>query len=206
MHLPLSLFSLGAISAFALGLASCSSTSVSLDYQPRLVQTVPGPRAVAAGRFGDMRGEDPYLLGVVRTPIGTPLEKVTTNVPLEQVVRNSFAYGLKTRQMLLPEGVAPFILTGEVLQFEVKQIVHPAAYVKIRVTVMRSGSGQVVYSKVFKSDREGDIYLPGSGSPVPTLSIMGSRALQDVVDHALDDVTLRSALEGPPPPPGPPTY
>lgn len=184
------------------GLVSCSSTAISLDYLPGPAQSVPGPRMVAVGRFGDMRGTDPYYLGSVRTPIGTPLESVTTNVTVEEVVRNSFAYGLKSRHMLVPQTSAPFVVTGEVLELSAQQVVRPAAYAKVRVNLVRAVSGQVLYSREFYAQREGGAYMPGTGSPVPVLRELASRALQEVVDRTLDDVNFRAVLRqdvgGPP--------
>ena len=187
----------------AFAAVSCSTTAVSLDYQPGLSQSVAGPKLVAVGRFSDMRGKDPNTLGSVKTPIGTPLETVTTNVTIEEVVRNSFAYGLKSRHMLVPQTTAPYVLTGQVLELSAEQVVRPAAYAKVRVDLVRAVSGQVLYSREFKAEREGGAYMPGTGSPVPTLRELASRVLQEVVDRTLDDVNfravLRSDVSGPPP-------
>lgn len=182
-------------------LANCSSTAVSLDYQPNLSQGAPGPRKMSAGRFADMRGEGSYYIGTVRTPIGTPLERVNTKIPVDQVVRNAFAHGMTSRGMLAGRG-APYVLTGEILTLHTDQVIRPAAYAKIRVNVVRVSSGQVVFSRIYSGERENSAYLPGSGSPVPMLRELVSRALQDVVDRALDDSALRARLS-PTPPYGP---
>jgi hypothetical protein len=182
-------------------LANCSSTEVSLDYQPGLSQATPGPRKLSAGRFSDMRREGSYYLGTVRTPIGSPMERVNTRIPVEQVVRNAFAHGMSSRSMLSGRG-APYVLTGEILTLHCDQVIRPAAYAKIRVNVVRVSSGQVVFSRIYSGERENSAYLPGSGSPVPMLRELASRALQDVVDRALDDPALRARLS-PSPPYGP---
>ncbi|MEZ0274868.1 MAG: hypothetical protein ACAH88_08175 [Roseimicrobium sp.] len=182
-------------------LANCSSTEVSLDYQPGLSQAAPGPRKLSAGRFSDMRREGSYYLGTVRTPIGSPMERVNTRIPVEQVVRNAFAHGMTARGMLSGRG-APYVLTGEILDLHCDQVIRPAAYAKIRVNVVRASSGQVVFSRIYSGERENSAYLPGSGSPVPMLRELASRALQDVVDRALDDNALRARLS-PSPPYGP---
>src|SRR6187399_1086506 len=88
----------------ATALPSCSSTAISLDYQPTLGQNMPGPRKIAVGRFADMRHENSYYLGEVRTPIGTPLERINSKVPVEEVVRNAFSHGLSARGMLAGSG------------------------------------------------------------------------------------------------------
>ncbi|HSI65528.1 MAG TPA: hypothetical protein VLE43_20545, partial [Candidatus Saccharimonadia bacterium] len=142
-----------------------------------------------------------YYLGTVRTPIGSPMERVNTRIPVEQVVRNAFAHGMTARGMLSGRG-APYVLTGEILDLHCDQVIRPAAYAKIRVNVVRISSGQVVFSRIYSGERENSAYLPGSGSPVPMLRELASRALQDVVDRALDDNALRARLS-PSPPYGP---
>lgn len=178
----------------AVVLCSCGTTPVSLDYQPSLSYKIPGPRKISAGRFIDRRDESPYYLGTVRTPIGTPLEKINTRIPVQEVVRNAFAHGLSSRGMLAGKG-APYVLAGEVIELSCDQVVRPAAYAKIRVNLIRASSGQVVFSRVYGGERENSAYLPGSGSPVPALRELASRALQDAVDHALDDTALRARLQ-----------
>lgn len=175
-------------------LSSCGSTaSVSLDYQP-VGKPITGPSKIAVGRFIDHRRVGAYYLGSVKTPIGTTMETITTRVPVEQVVRNAFAHGLKTRSMLTSQSGAEFVLTGEILEFSADQLVRPGAYARIRVNLVREGSGQVVFSRVYQGERVGSAYVPGSGSPVPTLQEIASRTLQDAVDKALDDPAMRARL------------
>lgn len=185
------------ILASALGitalLPSCRTTSVSLDYQPTLGQGLPGPRKIAVGRFADMRHETAYYLGEVRTPIGTPLERITSRVPVDEVVRNAFSHGLSSRGMLMGTG-APYVMSGEILDLYGDQVVRPAGYARIRVNVVRASSGQIVFSRIYSGERVSDIYRPGSGSPVPAIRELISRALQDVVDRALDDRSMRDRL------------
>ncbi len=174
-------------------LASCGSTAVSLDYQPSLGQKVPGPRKVSIGRFSDMRGESSYYLGTVRTPLGTPLEVINTRIPVEEVARNAFAHGLRARGMLVGGG-GPYVLTGEIIDLQCTQVVRPAAYVRIRVNIVRAGTQQIIFTRVYRGERESGAYVPGSGSPVPLMRDLTSRALQDVVDRALDDSAMRARL------------
>ena len=182
-------------------LASCgfNTTVVSLDYQPRRGQNIPGPRMVSIGKFADMREEGEFRLGTVRSAIGMPLETIKTRVPVESVVRNAFAHGLKTRGMLAGETEGAYILSGEVHELKCSQMLFPTASAEVRVNIVRRGSGQIVFSRVYQSHRQGETYAPGSGSPVPTLADLASRALQNVVDQALDDRELRRRLKGPEP-------
>lgn len=189
----------------ALGLAvlltGCGSTAVSLDYQPTLGQNLPGPRKLSVGRFADMRQEGAYYLGEVRTPIGTPLERINSRVPVDEVVRNAFSHGLNARGMLAGHG-APYVITGEILDLRGDQVVRPAGYARVRVNVVRTTTGQIIFSRIYTGERESSAYRPGSGSPVPVIRELVSRALQDVVDRALDDRAMRERLEPLPSPYG----
>lgn len=178
-------------------LASCgfNTTIVSLDYQPQLGQNIPGPRMVSIGKFADMRRLDDFKLGTVRSPIGTPLETLKTRVPMESVVRNAYAHGLKARGMLAAETEGAYILSGEILELECYQMLYPVASAEVRVNIVRRGSGQIVYSRIYQAHRRGETYAPGSGSPVQTLSDLASRTLQNVVDQSLDDRELRKRLK-----------
>jgi hypothetical protein len=183
---------LSAVSVIAT-LPGCSTTAISLDYQPKLGQNIPGPRKISVGRFADTRHEGAYYLGEVRTPIGTPLERISSRIPVDEVVRNAFSHGLSSRGMLSGPG-APYVLTGEILELQGDQVVRPAGYAKIRVNLVRASSGQIVFSRTYAGERESSIYRPGSGSPVPTIRELVSRALQEAVDRALDDRALRDHL------------
>lgn len=175
-------------------LASCGSTPISLDYQPSLSQPVPGSTKVSTGRFANMRRQGSSYIGVVRSPIGTPIETLTTNVPVEDLVRNAFAHGLSVRGMFAATGASPYVINGEILDLHCDQVIKPAAYVSIRVNLVLQSTGQVLFSKIYDAEREGTAFVPGSGSPVPRLRELTSRALQDAVDKALNDRALRNRL------------
>ncbi len=182
------------ILAAAALLSSCVSSQISLDYQPRPGQIMRGNPEFAVGAFSNMRREGPFFLGTVRMPLGAPVENVMTRTPVEQIVANAFAHALDARGMLTRQERSKYVITGEVLDLYCQQIVHPYGYARIRVNVVRAGSGQVVFSRVYKGERQSTAYRPGSGSPVPLLRELTSRALQDAVDAALDDREMRARI------------
>ena len=189
------LVSLFASLSALLFLANCAATSqVSLDYQPRPGQMRKGAAEFTVGRFANMRKEGPYYLGTVRAPIGAPIENVGTRTPVEQIVANAFSHALDSRGMLTDPGREKYIITGEVLDLYCQQIVHPYGYARLRINVVRKGNGQLIYSRVYVGERQSTAYRPGSGSPVPLLRELTSRALQDAVDQALDDPEMRARL------------
>ena len=178
-----------------LSAASCgfNNSLVSLEYHPPAHKTS-GSRVVGAGRFADFRHQGDYNIGAVHSPIGTTMETLTTHVPVENIVRNGFARGLAARSMLAPLNSAPYLITGEIHRLEVNQYVHPTAIAQIRVNLVHAEDGRIFFSRVFEGHRQGDAYMPGSGSPVPAMNALMSGALQDVIDQALESRSLRSKL------------
>jgi len=185
----------GAIAALLLSSCGFNNSVVSLDYQPELGQGLRGPQVVGVGRFGDFRREGEYYLGTVRSAIATPMDTVSTHVPVSNIVRNAFSHALSSRHMLSSLDAAPYVISGEILDFEAKQILYPEAHIRLRVNLARSGSGHILFTQVYESRRQGPTYLPGSGSPVPAMTDLLSRVLQNVVDQAVDDRRLRSKLK-----------
>ena len=194
MKQSLRLRHLSAAIASVLLLGGCVSSQVSLDYLPRPGQMMRGNPEFAVGQFLNMRREGPFYLGTVRMPLGAPVENVTTRTPIEQIVSNAFAHALDARGMLNTGSGVKYVITGEVLDLYCQQIVHPYGYARLRVNVVRAGSGEVVYSRVYTGERQSTAYRPGSGSPVPLLRELTSRALQDAVDAALDDREMRARI------------
>jgi hypothetical protein len=150
------------------------------------------------GQFVNLRREGPYFLGTVRMPIGTPVENVTTRTPVEVIVPNAFAHALEARGMLNGNDRAKYIITGEVLDLYCQQIVHPYGYARLRINIIRAGSGQIVFSRIYTGERQSTAYRPGSGSPVPLLRELTSRALQDAVDATAPPPTPRACCKLPP--------
>ena len=176
-------------------LSSCLNSSViSLDYIPQPGLMVRGDPDFAVGQFKDKRGEKSQTLGHVRLPIGPSVDTIQTRLPVSDVVRNAFAYALEARGMLATNVKGRFILTGEIQDLRSQLLVHPYGYARIRVNVVEAMSGRVLYTRVYEGERQSNAYRPGSGSPVPLLRDLTSRALQDAVDRALDDTTMRQRL------------
>ena len=150
---------------------------------------------MSVGRFANARSEDSYYLGVVRTPIGTPIEYIQTRTPIEEIVHNAFSHACSARGMLTSTSRAKYVITGEVLDLYAQQLVRPYGYARIRVNIVKGSTGQIVFSRVYAGERQNPAYRPGSGSPVPGLRELVSRALQDAVDRAMDDPEMRGRIQ-----------
>ena len=62
------------------------------------------------------------------------------------------------------------------------------------MNVVEAVSGRVLFTHVYEGERQSNAYRPGSGSPVPLLRDLTSRALQEAVDRALDDTNMRQRI------------
>lgn len=174
-----------------LGLSACANSSVvSLDYVPQPGQ-VRGTPDFSLGKFNDKRGVPPQTLGSVRMPIGPKIDTIQTRLPISDIVRNSFGHALETRGMLAPDGKSRFLITGQIQDLRAQLLVHPYGYARIRVNVLEASSGRVLFTKIYQGERQSPAFRPGSGSPVPVLRELTSRALQEAVDLALDDPQMR---------------
>ncbi|MFM7603718.1 MAG: hypothetical protein ACKO8Z_00795 [Prosthecobacter sp.] len=132
----------------------------------------------------------------MKLPVGVPIEHLNSKVPVETVVANAFAHALDHRGMLASADKARFVVTGDVIGLHAELLVHPYASAEIRMNVVEVGSGRVLFSRVYFAERQSAAYRPGSGSPLPILQQLTSRALQDAVDQAVDDPAMRSQLVG----------
>lgn len=184
---------LGAAACFSL--SSCGNSSIiSLDYVPQSGRMLRGSPDFAVGEFKDKRGEQAQTLGHVRLPIGPSVDTIQTRLPVSDVVRNAFGYALESRGMLATDVKGRFILTGEIQDLRSQLLVHPYGYARIRVNVVEATSGRVMHTRVYEGERQSTAFRPGSGSPVPVLRELTSRALQDAVDRALDDTRMRQQI------------
>jgi hypothetical protein len=176
-----------------LGLSSCSNSSIiSLDYVPG--QMTRGTPDFSVGQFKDKRGVQVQTLGHVRLPVGPAVDTVQTRLPVSDVVRNAFAHALEARGMLALDERARFIIKGEIQDLRAQLLVHPYGYARVRVNVVDAVTKDVIFTKVYEGERQSSAYRPGSGSPVPVLRELTSRALQDAVDRALDDPNMRQSV------------
>ncbi len=177
-------------------LSGCLTTQVSLDYVPNPARNLTGRPVMGVGTFQDERGEEENrLLGTVKTPIGTPFERVYMRVPVDEAVRNGFLHGLDARGMLAEPGRAHYSLEGDIKELECQLLVKPFASARVKVDLVDLASGRVLYRHTYQSEHQNPNFVPGTGDPVPGLRDLTSRVLQDVVDKAIDDPNLRAWIK-----------
>jgi hypothetical protein len=187
-----------ALAGVVLAVAGCGTSPVSLEYRaPTGPGAAPsGPRVVMVGAFADRRGLGPHYVGVVKSPVGTPIHYVETRIPVAQVVGNGFGYGLEVRNMRAQPGASRFVLGGEIQDLQSEHLARPYASARILVTLMDRRSNQVVFQKVYRSERLLPARVPSEEGSKRLLAGLASQALGEVIDQALDDPAFRAVLGG----------
>lgn len=179
-------------------LAGCATSHVSLGYQPAAgTPPLQSQDLVQIGKFDDARRGDPHRLGAIRGGFGNPVNTLETDAPVADVVRDSFAAGMKARGMLHGSADAPYILTATIRKFSCSQLVRREAHAIIVVTVTETASGRIVLTDTFRSDliRNPDNAFDTDIFASPEdLRVMAVETLHDVIDAALDSPKLRQAL------------
>lgn len=176
-----------------LGLTGCFSSQITLDYQPRPGMHLSGKPVATAGRFYDNRGTSPYYIGVIHPSLSTAPETIFLRVPAEEAVRNATLHALEARKMLASSG-ASYYIAGEIEELTCQMYGRPTAVARVRIHVLDSRNDRILFGKTYATRRQAANWQPGFHDPVPVMREVTSRALQDVIDQALDDPALRRSI------------
>jgi hypothetical protein len=188
------MFSRFAVSfSLLLTLTGCFSSQITLDYQPRPGMHVTGKPVATAGRFYDARGTGPFFIGHVDPSLSSAQETLFLRVPAEEAVRNAVLHALESRNLLKETGAA-FYIAGEVEELNCRMSSRPTASARVRVHVLDARTDRILFARTYGARRHAASWQPGFYDPVPVLRELASRALQDVIDQALDDPALRRVM------------
>lgn len=177
-------------------LSACGTTNVGLNYTapPAVNRAAANAQPVTLGAFVDQRDEKPNWLGVIRGGLGNHLKTLESNQPAAELVRTAFADGLRSRGVKTDAGSLQ--LGGTVRKLYCDQVARREANVIVELSVS-GADGQRHFTKTYEANRiEGSALALNTGvfaSP-EELRLVLERALQEVVDKALDDPELRTAL------------
>ncbi len=177
----------------ALGLTGCFSSQITLDYQPRPGMHVTGKPVATAGRFYDVRGTNPWFIGHVDPSLSNAQEILFLRVPADEAVRNAVLHALQARNLLKESG-ASYYIAGEVEELNCRLSSRPTASARVRIHVLDSRNDKILFARTYANRRHAASWQPGFYDPVPVLRELASRALQDVIDQALDDPALRRVM------------
>jgi hypothetical protein len=172
-------------------LSGCSTNAVQLTYDTSAVASQPAAAAssVEIMPVGDNRTHDPYWLGAIRGGFGNPLKTLTTDVPVKDVVENTFTAALNARGLLASTG-GVYGMRVVINQFDCNQYARREAHVRLHISMVELASGQQIYAKDIRVDKvAGSIVTLDAGifAAVEDLRKLANQALQEAVDQALDD-------------------
>jgi uncharacterized lipoprotein YajG len=190
---PLKIFA-----AFALAMltAACSTTAVSLRYDPSALPagTAKGP-AVVGLTVVDNRQLDPTHLGAIRGGMGQPLKTLELDKPVTDVVRDAVLAGMTARGLAAPDK-PKFQMTVTIDKLDCSQLVRREAHVLLQVKVVDLSGAHPPYSETVQANLADGGSLTDTGILASTddLRKVANDALQKAVDQLLDDAAFRSEL------------
>jgi uncharacterized lipoprotein YajG len=184
-----------AIAAFLI--SGCSTNPVTLSYDPALVpakQTTSLP-VVEVNSVTDWRENTSNRIGAIRGGYGNPLKKLTTTVPVKDVVREAFTEGLRARGLLAEGHKGSYGLNIDVKRLDSSQLVRREAHSKFDISVIETVSGKQIYSRTAEDNRS-DEGGNGAGilASVDDLRKITNESLQAAIDQALDDMGFLAAI------------
>ena len=185
-----------AVSALAMLAAACSTTAVSLRYDPStLAATAPKGPAVVGLTVVDNRQLDPRQLGAIRGGMGQPLKTLELDHPVGDVVRDAVLAGLTARGLATADK-PKFQMTVTVDKLDCSQLVRREAHVLLRVQVIDLSGVHPPYTKTVQANVVDGGSLTDTGILASTddLRKTANDALQDAVNQLLDDQAFRSEL------------
>jgi Short C-terminal domain len=182
-------------------LAACSATTqTKLSYAPATgVNKFPAEvPPISVGTFTDERGESPTWYGAIRGGFGNPLKVLESDRPIALMVQDAFSNGVKARGVI-PDATASSVqISGVIKKLQCDQVAKREADIEIEVLLTDVRSGQQRFRQLYTTTLvEGSALALNTGifGSVEDLRQTAEKALNQTVDKALDDSTLRLALQ-----------
>ena len=189
------------IAILALGATACGTTLVPLHYQAVNAPARSGPDTplVSVGTFQDARDADygTDWLGAIRGGYGNRLKTLRTEKPMQEVVQDAFADGLRARGIFAEPGEGKFALEGTIEKLDCSEYFNLEAHAHVSVRVTEAATHALLYTSTFRADQTEGGMGAGIFGSVETLRVLAERTLRELVDKALDDPALRKALQSP---------
>ena len=184
------------IAVAGLMISGCSTTPVSLSYNPALAKQAAIMPVVEVNSVMDQREDTSNRIGAIRGGFGNPLKKLETPVPVKDVVRDTFVEGLRARGLLADGNTGTYGLQIGVKRLDSSQLVRREAHSKFDISVIDKASGKHVYSKTAEDNRSDEGSLAtGILASTEDLRKITNDSLQAAIDQALDDIGFLTAIK-----------
>jgi hypothetical protein len=152
---------------------------------------------ITAGPFVDGRnidyGED--WLGAIRGGYGNELKRLRTQKPMAVVVQEAFADALRARGVYAEPGQGRLELQGTILKLDCSEYFNLEAHVLFEIRVLAADTKKALFTKQFIADQTEGGFGAGIFASVETLRLLAERTLREAIDKALDDPSLRTAIQ-----------
>jgi len=181
-------------------LTGCVTRDVGLKYEATKTPASAsgGAPAVSAGSFVDQRGEPPNWLGAIRGGYGNPLKTLDVNTSVSSIVQTAFSDGLQARGFKSSGSAKAYQVAGVIKKLDCSQYVRREAHAEIEVSVYDAPGAKALFTKTYAADNlDGSLLALNVGvfASVDTLRALAEKTLDELVDKALDDSALRSAMQ-----------
>lgn len=184
--------------------AACGTTQASMPYAPTVrVQPVAASSPVVAvsRQVANLRRagrEDPNWIGTIRGGYGNPLKRLSSDVPVEQVVGQAFAAGLAARGLHAPgTDASPYVLAVTIHQFDANQYVRREATADFSTVLTDRATGREVWRDRHRAYNVDGSFLSlsvGVAASPEDLRRVALRTMSEAVDALLDKPGFRTAL------------
>lgn len=174
---------------------SCRSYHVSLTYTPPgpSARLYPGRPELRVGRINDTRDIKGTEIGAIRNEFGIPIKILHAKRPVAQIMHNAFTYALKIRDMSTLQNPG-YTLSADILELWCHQYTTQNAGCRVRVNIYSTRNKTIVFSKTYAAKHTQPTLKVSYWSNVEEVAAVVSKALQSVVDSALDDPEFRRAM------------
>ena len=174
---------------------SCQTYNVSLTYSPASIgqRIQKGSPVIKIGSINDVRKLRGAEIGKIRNEFGLAIKSISAKRPIAEITKTAFAHALQSRDML-NEDSAKYVLNADILEFQCNQYSTQNAECRIRVHVYNIKSGRLVFSQYFYATRTKVSPNVTYWSKVDEIAAVASEALQETIDRAVDDPSLRKVL------------
>lgn len=179
-------------------LSACGTTASSLKYAAsteKPIQVSKTAQPVTVGAFQDLRDGDKKWLGVIRGGFGNHLKTLEADRPVDGMVKQAFEDGLSARKVSVASG-GNAQLTGKIIKLNADQMVRREGTAEVELAVIDLQGAKRLSKTYTHSRTEGSILSLQTGAlaSIDDLRDVLQRTLSELVDKALDDPELRSAL------------
>jgi hypothetical protein len=153
---------------------------------------------MAVGQFTDHRGHGSHWLGAIRGGFGNPLKTIETQIPVKDVVQDTFQSALRQRGLYSDYDTAKYILNVDVLQYDCNQVGRKESHIKLDVLVANSETKQKVFSRHIVVDNvEGSVLSMKAGifASVNDLKELARKTLSQAINDIFNNPNFKKLYQ-----------